>query len=108
MATLAQPAKVRVSPRQVLDILLPYSWHHVREQIIIVVPVCLYLALFHFLVLRSTLGRVAGIVTGIAILVLGLAFFLEGVRVGLVPMGDTIGNTLPRRSRLPTVLVFAF
>jgi uncharacterized protein DUF1538 len=108
MVTLAHPAKVRVSFRQALDILLPYSWHHISEQVVIVVPVCLYLALFHFVVLRSSLARVSEIVVGIAILILGLAFFLEGVRIGLVPMGDTIGNTLPRRSALPAVLLFAF
>jgi hypothetical protein len=47
-------------------------------------------------------------VGGVSIVILGLAFFLEGVRIGLVPLGERIGDTLPARCTLPTVLVFAF
>jgi hypothetical protein len=73
-----------------------------------VVPVCVYMALFQVIVLRHGLSQVAWITGGIGILIVGLAFFLEGVRIGLVPLGDAIGNTLPRRAALPIVLTFAF
>jgi len=87
---------------------MPYSWHHISEQIIVVVPVCLYLALFHLVILQSGLAKVAWITGGISLVILGLALFLEGIRLGLVPLGDAIGNTLPRRAALPMVLFFAF
>jgi len=108
LAGAPQRGRVKVTFGQAMGILLPYSWHHISEQIIIVVPVCLYLALFQLVILRHGLSQVTGMVSGIAVLILGLAFFLEGVRVGLVPLGDAVGNTLPRRSKLPVVLLFAF
>jgi hypothetical protein len=108
MTSVARPERIKLTFSQAMGILLPYSWHHITEQVVIVVPVCLYLALFQFTILRHGLDQVAWMVSGIAILILGLAFFLEGVRIGLVPLGDSIGNTLPRRSGLPVVLIFSF
>lgn len=109
-AVLALPERqrIRVTFTQAMRILLPYSWHQIREQIVIVVPVCLYLALVQVVVLHHGLARVGWITGGIALVILGLAFFLEGVRIGLVPIGERIGDTLPARCSLPTVLVFAF
>ena len=108
MATAAMAERPRVTFGQAMNILLPYSWHHISEQIIVVVPVCLYMALVQITVLKHGLDRVAWVTGGTAILILGLAFFLEGVRIGLVPLGDMIGNTLPRKAALPMVLLFAF
>lgn len=108
MATATQDTRVRVSFGQAMGILLPYSWHHISEQLFVVVPVCIYLALFHLIILKSSLTQIAWVMGGISLVVLGLAFFLEGIRLGMVPLGDTIGNTLPRRAALPMVLLFAF
>ena len=108
MATAAQETRVRVTFGQAMGILLPYSWHHIKEQLFVVVPVCIYLALFHLIILKSSLSRIAWVTCGIAIVVMGLALFLEGIRLGMVPLGDAIGNTLPRKAALPLVLTFAF
>ena len=108
MATASTTQRVPVTFGQAVGILLPYSWHHISEQTLVVVPVCLYLALFQLVVLQKSLDQVVWIVGGIAILIVGLAFFLEGVRIGLQPLGDSIGNSLPRRSKLPVVLLFSF
>ncbi|MDA8126642.1 MAG: DUF1538 domain-containing protein [Deltaproteobacteria bacterium] len=91
-----------------MKILLPYSWHQIREQIITVAPVCLYLVVFQLTILRYSLTQVGWITGGIAVVILGLVFFLEGVRIGLVPLGETIGDTLPGKSKMQVVLIFAF
>src|SRR5689334_17736414 len=93
LTTELSPQKIKLSFAQVMKILLPYSWHQIKEQIIIVVPVCMYLALFQWTVLQYSLGKMSAIIGGIGVVILGLAFFLEGVRIGLVPMGETIGDT---------------
>lgn len=100
--------KIKVTFGVAMKILLPYSWHQIKEQIITVVPICLYLVLFQFIVLRYTLTQVTWITGGIAIVIMGLVFFLEGVRIGLVPLGEMIGDTLPVKSKMATVLIFAF
>lgn len=99
---------IRVTFAQAMRIVLPYSWHQIREQVLIVVPVCLYLAVVQLVVLQYGLARVGWIIGGVSLVILGLAFFLEGIRIGLVPLGERIGDTLPARCTLTTVLVFAF
>ena len=37
--------------------------------------------------------------------IVGLMFFMEGLKLGLMPFGTVIGATLPRRSSLPVVLI---
>ena len=103
-----EPEKIKVTFAEAVKILLPYSWHQIREQIISVAPVCLYLVIFQFTVLRYSLTQVGWITGGIGVVMLGLVFFLEGVRIGLVPLGETIGDTLPGKSKMAVVLIFAF
>jgi hypothetical protein len=38
----------------------------------------------------------------------GLAVFLQGVKIGLLPMGETIGAELPQKAPLPIILLVAF
>ena len=40
--------------------------------------------------------------------ILGLMIFMEGLKLGLMPFGEVIGNTLPKKSRLEVVLVITF
>jgi hypothetical protein len=100
--------KIKVTARQALAILLPYAFHHILEQVIIVVPVCAFLALVQLTILQYSLHKVGAITGGVAVLILGLAFFLEGVRIGLVPMGEAIGDRLPKQCTIATILLFAF
>ncbi len=100
--------KIKVTLSQAMRILIPFFWHKLKEQIIIVVPVCLYLAFVQFTLLQYGLTKISAIIGGICVVILGLAFFLEGVRIGLVPVGETIGDTLPRVCSVRTVLLFAF
>ncbi|MBT4897820.1 MAG: DUF1538 domain-containing protein, partial [Nitrospina sp.] len=45
---------------------------------------------------------------GLLAVILGLMIFLEGLKLGLMPFGEVIGNTLPKKSRLEVVLFIAF
>ncbi len=108
MIDQAKLGKIEVTFTQALKILLPYIWHNLKEQIITVVPVCLYLALFQWVILRHGLTQIAWIVGGIFMVIFGLMFFLEGVRISLVPVGETIGDILPRRSTMFVLLFFSF
>lgn len=101
------PEKVRVTFAQARRILLPYIRHKLGEQLITVVPVCMYLMLFQWVILRRGLSEIGWIVGGIVLVVFGLMFFLEGVRISLVPVGETIGDVLPKRSSLFMLLLFS-
>lgn len=100
--------KIKVTFAQALKILLPYSWHQIKEQIITVAPVCAYLVIFQLVFLRYGFSRAGWITGGIIMVIFGLVVFLEGVRIGLVPLGECIGDTLPGKSKMTGVLIFAF
>ncbi len=104
----SEPEKIKVSFNQAMAILLPYSWHQIKEQIITVAPVCFYLILFQLIVLQYGLDLVGWITGGIVMVIFGLVFFMEGVRIGLAPIGESIGNVLPVKSKMAGILLFAF
>jgi len=99
---------IKLSFSQALQILMPYTWHKLKEQLITVIPVCLYLILFQVVILQYGLARIGWIISGTFIVVFGLLFFLEGVRISLSPVGEIIGDTLPQRGSLSVLLLFAF
>lgn len=103
-----EQTKIKVNFILAMKILLPYSWHQIKEQLITVAPVCFYLVLFQLMVLKYELHQVGWIVGGILMVIFGLVFFLEGVRIGLAPIGETIGNELPKKSKLTLILTFGF
>ena len=103
-----KPGKIKVTVSQGVSIVLPYIWHNLKEQIVIVIPICLYLALFQWVILRHGILHITWITFGILIVVLGLFFFLEGVKIGLAPVGEIIGNTLPKKCSMFVLLLFAF
>ena len=89
-------------------ILWPYFRDNFFDQIKSIWFIVLYLALFQILVLGLPIVYAAMIGTGIIIVAVGLMFFMEGLRLGLMPLGETIGALLPRNSPLPLILAFAF
>lgn len=100
--------QIKVTFLQALNILGPYAWHKLKEQLITVVPVCLYLILFQIIILQYGLSQSILIAWGTSMVVFGLLFFLEGVRISLAPVGEIIGDSLPRQCSLFLLLAFAF
>lgn len=92
----------------VFRLVKPYVSVRLADQIKAVAPLALYLFLFQLLILRRYVESSWQILGGLVAVILGLMLFMEGLRVGLMPFGETIGNRLPRRSPLPIVLLIAF
>ena len=102
------PAKVKLPLRQVLGILGPYVRRRLTEQVKAVWLIVLYLIAFQTLLLEIPIFGAAVIAAGVVLVVVGLTFFMEGLLLGLMPLGELIGIRLPQKSRLPTILLFAF
>ncbi len=102
------PAKVKLPLRQVLGILGPYLRKRLTEQVKAVWLIVLYLIAFQTLLLEIPIFGAAVIAVGVVLVVVGLTFFMEGLLLGLMPLGELIGIRLPQKSRLPTILLFAF
>lgn len=95
----------QLSRREKRRLLEPYISTRLKDQLTAVVPLAAYLALFLILVLRQMVDDALMITGGLLAVVVGLMFFMEGLRVGLMPFGEQIGHSLPRRSPLPLVLI---
>ena len=74
------------------------------EQVKSVIPLALYLGLFQILILRQLVQDSWVITGGLFAVILGLMFFMEGLKLGLMPFGTIIGKRLPQKSPLPLVL----
>jgi len=98
--------KIRVGFRHVLGLLLPYVKDRVTNQVKSVWLIIVYLILFQTLVLRIAVSEATVIAVGIGLVVVGLTFFMEGLLLGLMPLGERVGLKLPQKSTLPVVLIF--
>lgn len=67
-----------------------------------------YLILFQVFILGLPLSNAVEISLGLSLVVVGLAFFMEGLILGLMPLGEVIGIRLPQRANQLVLLAFAF
>lgn len=108
----AQQRIVRIRPvvsvitsREIASLLQPYVSGRFLEQLKAVVPLAAYLVLFQLLILRQLVEDSWLIVGGLFAVIVGLMLFMEGLKLGLMPFGNVLGATLPRKSSLPVVLI---
>ena len=100
-----QVPRLRLTTEETFRLLRPYVSVRFMEQIKAVVPLAVYLALFQILFLRHVVEDSWVITGGLFAVIVGLMFFMEGLKLGLMPFGTVIGSNLPRKSPLPVVLL---
>lgn len=96
--------RVKLTAVETFQLLRPYVSVRFVEQVRAVVPLGIYLLLFQILILRGLDADYWVITAGLFAVIVGLMFFMEGLKLGLMPFGTVIGSTLPRNSPLPLVL----
>ncbi|MEM9282511.1 MAG: DUF1538 domain-containing protein [Verrucomicrobiota bacterium] len=106
--TTSDSALSRLGAGGVATIIWRYFKEKAVEQLKSIWFIIAYLIVFQTFFLDLPVIHSATIALGILIVVIGLAFFMEGLRLGLMPFGETIGAILPRNSRLPMIIGFAF
>ncbi len=102
-----KPEKMQLAGADIYNLLQPYISVRFMEQVSAVVPLAVYLALFQILVLQRTVTGSMEITAGLVAVIIGLMVFMEGLKLGLMPFGDIIGNTLPKKLPLVGVLIIA-
>jgi len=100
-----KPGKIKVSPAKAISLLAPYTYVRIMDQIKAVVPLAVYLFLFQLLILRQPISSATTICLGLIAVIVGLAIFMEGLKTGLMPFGTVIGDTLPKKAKMPVVLI---
>jgi hypothetical protein len=71
-------------------------------------PIVVVIALFQILVLRQPFPELVSVLAGLGLVIVGLAFFVVGLDIGLFPLGETLAEEFARKGSLVWLLVFAF
>ncbi len=100
--------RLHIGLKQTLSMIAPYVGGRLRAQVRAVALIVLYMVLFQLLVLGVPIAGAAVITGGIIIVTIGLAFFLEGLLVGIMPLGELCGVRLPEKTTLVPILLFSF
>jgi hypothetical protein len=99
---------IKITPKLVWAIVAPYVKDKFMEQLKALLPVSVFLFVFQLLVLHQGVVQAASITAGLLSVVLGLMFFIEGIRLGVMPLGENIGATLPAKAGMAVILTVAF
>lgn len=100
-----KPKKIKLGFDLIMALVMPYSGARVFGQMKAVAPLAFYLVLFQLIILRQPIDAAFSLVAGLTAVIIGLALFMEGLNVGLMPFGHLIGDRLPRKVSMSVMLV---
>ena len=71
-------------------------------------PIILVIAFFQIVVLRQPLPQMGEVIFGALLVVVGLSLFVQGLEMGLFPIGEAMAQALARKGSLFWLLCFSF
>lgn len=71
-------------------------------------PIILVISFFQIVVLQQPLPNMGSVFIGTILVLLGLSLFVEGLKIGLFPIGETLAYDFARKGSVTWLLVFAF
>ena len=101
--------RIQIPLRSSIPMITGYVKSLIVEQIQAVSFILVYLIVFQRFILGIPITEGLWIAVGIAMVVLGLTFFLEGIKLGIMPLGEKVGVTLPEKCRsFFIIMLFGF
>ena len=89
---------------QLIIIILKKLWSAFSD----LIPIILVISFFQAFVLRQPLPNTGEVIFGTLLIILGLTLFVEGLEMGLFPIGESMAHALARKGSLFWLLLFAF
>ena len=71
-------------------------------------PVVLVIVFFQAVVLRQPFPDLSAVLAGLVFVILGLTMFVQGLQMGLFPLGEAMAEAFARKGSLSALLAFAF
>jgi len=71
-------------------------------------PIILVIAFFQTIVLQQPFPDLSNVLVGLVCVALGLALFVQGLEMGLFPIGEAMAQAMARKGSLTMLLAFAF
>ncbi|MDR3341914.1 MAG: DUF1538 domain-containing protein [Treponema sp.] len=99
--------KVRISFKQGISLISSYASSRLGAQLRSVAFVVIYLVLAQTFILKAPVQQVLWVAFGVGATIAGLAFFLEGLILGIMPLGEQCGLRLPPKAGPLGVAIFA-
>ena len=71
-------------------------------------PIVLVIAFFQVVVIRQPFPDLGEILVGVVLVIMGLAFFVKGLEMGLFPLGEAMAQAFARKGSALWMMAFAF
>lgn len=71
-------------------------------------PIVVVVAFFQIGVLQQPLPNLGEMLAGLVVVTLGLTFFINGLQMGVFPLGETMAQTFAKKGALVALFAFAF
>ena len=79
-----------------------------RAALIDLVPIILVVAFFQSVVIRQPFPQLGEVIFGFVFVIIGLMLFVEGLEIGLFPLGETMAYALAKKGSLTWLMIFSF
>ena len=73
-----------------------------------IVPIVAVVAFFQLVVIHQPFPDLAAMIGGLILVVVGLTLFVQGLEIGLFPIGENMAHGLARRGNLSLLFAFSF
>jgi len=91
-----------------IDMIIKTILIKIKSSFTDLLPIILVIAFFQTVVLRQPLPQMGEVLFGALLVVTGLTLFVQGLEMGLFPIGESMAHALARKGSLFWLLCFAF
>ena len=81
---------------------------HLKHSFRNLLPIIAVVTFFQLVVMQEVPDGLASMSFGLLVVVFGVALFLQGLELGIFPVGKGLSNDFARRGSLPLLMVFGF
>lgn len=79
-------------------------WAAVKD----LIPIILVVVFFQSVVIRQPFPQIGEVIFGVLFVIVGLMLFIEGLEIGLFPVGETMAYALAKKGSLLWLMIFSF
>ena len=72
------------------------------------IPIIVVVVFFQSFVIRQPFPQIGEVIFGFLFVIVGLMLFVEGLEIGLFPIGETMAYALAKKGSLIWLLIFSF
>lgn len=85
-----------------------WAWQRISASARDLLPIVVVVTGFQMFVLQQSVPNLLGIVVGTLFVLFGLTLFMQGLEVGLFPIGESMATAFARRGSVVWLLIFSF